>query len=249
MNSPIEPDLPDWLRTARPDGPEAQWETWPYRTWKRDADLAAFVGAREAIEQVEDWWAIDDGCLRRRRLHDVAEGPILPWFVAVMAWGYGPSGLGAHRVAKILRDTPDSVDRLTAIRASSLESASAGWAALFDRETAVKGLAASFGTKLVHFAGYNRVGAHPRPLILDENVAQGLRDAGVPLGSVWRHDDYLTYCDIAERWASELAQSTGAPFGSDAIEFALFGRGRDHGRLQRRDARIKEIGERSLRET
>lgn len=50
-----------------------------------------------------------------------------------------------------------------------------GWSALYLPQTTVPGLGASFGTKLLYFAGYSRAPGNP-PLILDVNVTRALTD-------------------------------------------------------------------------
>jgi hypothetical protein len=185
-----------------------------------------------ALDTVEDWWAEDGGVLRRDRLHaEATSDDVLPWFLAVMAWGYGSNGQGRPRVAKILNADP-RCERITCIRDRALRGAEVGYRALYDTSSTVTGLADGFGTKLLYFAGYRRCEGI-RPLILDSRVRAGLAAAGaaadLPTQSL---DAYLAYCELAECWADELFPGAErAP--SDAVELGLF----DYDRLTRLYAR------------
>ena len=158
-----------------------------------------------------------------------------------MVWGWGPTPLGPSRAARALSGNGDA-KRIEVIRQAARQGAAEGWSALFDPPSKLRYLSASFGTKLIHFAGWRRTGA-PRPLILDRNVAAGLADAGIRVPGVWTGTWYLEYLRLAERWAEELGWLSEDGPRSDAIEYTLFDRGRRSARERRREAVLARLGE------
>ena len=151
--------VPGYVRACHQvhvDSQYVRWRPTPFRLKVlRDhpallADLEAEVGLHRGIT---------------RSFVKSREDPI-ELFLAMMAWG------GAWRSAQIaLLDVgiraAETRARITEIiRLTRDHGAGEGWSALYLPQTAVPGLRASFGTKLLYFAGYGRTpgepASHPR---------------------------------------------------------------------------------------
>src|SRR5215469_3395161 len=148
-------------------------------------------------------------------------------FLATMVWG------GAWRYSQTaLLDTgiraAETRARITEIiRLARHHGPGEGWSALYLPQTAVSGLRASFGTKMLYFAGYGRAPGNP-PLILDVNVMKALTDAGSGAGPIfrdcrpWHRDWYERYLCLAATWASDPSWNEKP----EVVEYALFRKGR-----------------------
>jgi Putative 8-oxoguanine DNA glycosylase OGG-like protein len=154
-------------------------------------------------------------------------------FLSMMAWGR------AWRSAQVaLLDTgiraADTRARIAAIiHTTRNEGADEGWSALYLRQTTVAGLKASFGTKLLYFAGYDRSPGNP-PLIFDLNVMAALSDPQSQTGSTfhgcrpWHRQWYERYLCLAATWAADPSLSEKP----ELVKYALFKRGRELRRKQ-----------------
>lgn len=169
------------------------------------------------------------GGIRRVFVHERASGDPLALFLAAMAWGFGTTGYGATRVAKILSD-PEATAKLGRIvSVVRTDGAAEGWGELLNpRRSKIPHLGMAFGTKLLYFAGYHAPTDGPRPLILDMFVRRSLERLSdtmpSPGSTIWRNH-YLAYLDAAERWAAD-PQWNATP---ETVEFALFDLGKRSG--------------------
>jgi hypothetical protein len=166
--------------------------------------------------------------IRRSFVKDLATGDPVELFLAAMAWGYGARG------PRFQRDllTPPYPDRKLAeiVNKTRQFGALAGWIALLDTNH-IRGLAMSFGTKLLYFAGYEAGAPGPRPLILDKYVQKALVELGRQMPELgitmpeWkdsrrtaRQVHYMEYLQLAGAWATDPAWQ-GSP---EAVEYCLF---------------------------
>ena len=193
-------------------------ESWRER-WQRDK-LPRF----DALELVIAEWELH-GTIRRTFISGLADPEVL--FIASMAWGFGDDARGLHRVSEMLRrervERPPLEVVADIVTPSRDNGAAAGFSALFlNGRTRVHGLGIAFGTKLIHFAGYNQA-PDPQPLILDLNVWRGAQALSPipPVPDPQRHCTsaaYERYCS----WASSAVLDTTPR----VIEYTLFQGGR-----------------------
>ncbi|MGH9121576.1 MAG: hypothetical protein ACRDYC_06470 [Acidimicrobiales bacterium] len=218
IGEPAREDLgapPDEVLFYRRAHLEAQRVPWTPQPW------AVVFSTRPVAYRLLRDHAEATGGIARAFLHSLADGDPVELFLATMAWGFGNTGYGPSRVAKMLA-TPDVEQKIARIvEVVQVQGAGLGWWALLEGHK-IQSLGMAFGTKLLTFAGYS-VSEPPRPLVLDARVRAGLqRLAGrtvPPAGqTVWRRH-YLAYLELAETWGSW----PGWDQGPEVVEFSLFG--------------------------
>lgn len=161
-------------------------------------------GHPQLLRELKDHLDTTGGSLQRGFLHDRATGDPYELFLLTQAWGHRKQPRFARMNERMLLDaeTPGHVAKI--VNVTQRDGALAGWHELH-HGSKIKGLGYSFGTKLLHFAGYTTT-SRQRPLILDRNVQKALNAVGcpiVPLGrNVWQAH-YEAYIDLATAWASD----------------------------------------------
>lgn len=179
-----------------------------------------FIG-REALHHDLADHVNTAGGISRSFIHERSSGDAVGLFLLVMAWGYEDAGYGPYRTRQILALPKSDQSIRTIVEVTQSCGTEAGWDALFGK-CRLKGLNLSFGTKLLHFAGYKRE-HRPRPLILDDRARWSLYDlkrGTVPApgrGTVTR-EGYLRYCELAEMWASDSAWAQEP----NVVEYGLY---------------------------
>lgn len=150
----------------------------------------------------------------------------------VMAWGAGTrSWIWPSRLNKLAQreSTLRRVEALCAL--ARQESGEAAYAGLWG-PSRLAFFKASYGTKLLYFAGHGTPHASLQPLILDRLVAASLYKYGIGpgregLGSrhnfAWSPKAYADYLDCARDAALRVAERIGVgAVPTDGIEYALF---------------------------
>ena len=134
---------------------------------------------------------------------------------AIVFWG-ARAGQSRSRAMKPFAD-PNVAARLgAAIKLLRGEGAVSAYKSLSRYQKHwVRGLGPSYFTKLMYFAGYDAKPYLSRPIIMDENVIDGLRSV---THGLWQPTllDYIRYLDLAKDWAFELGTTP------DVIERRLF---------------------------
>jgi hypothetical protein len=148
----------------------------------------------------------------RERRYSIGRRPLespeerRPFFISIMAWGYGRAWGGPWRVRQMLSD-PHADDKIRrAIELVRTEGAVAAYSALaHDGDAHVKWLGPSFGTKLLYFAGYGS-DSMPKPLILDRLVGGALDEFKIYIDyNTWDRAGYERYVALA----GKVADKTG----------------------------------------
>lgn len=150
----------------------------------------------------------------------------------VLSWGSGLARRNNRRRIEAFTNQDERTERV-ALLCAAASSARNG-----ERRTAygslirrgggvIPGLGPAFFTKFLYFSSMATSHEAAQPcLILDARVATSLHTAGwktVPKGSFnWYTDQYVAYCELLDRWASQLTSSTGRLVRPDEIERALF---------------------------
>ncbi|OKX79787.1 hypothetical protein [Corynebacterium glutamicum] len=146
-----------------------------------------------------------------------SEDDAVAFYVAVCAWGAGPSARDTSRRVKVLMQ-PDAPQRLyEGLTQVDLTEPVDGYRA-FNAVAVkkIKGLGPAYFTKLLHFrVGRPDTSGKKYPLILDSRVAKAL---GWSKTTDWTSSEYSTYLDLIDavhqRWRPDLP--------ADIVEYQLF---------------------------
>lgn len=141
-------------------------------------------------------------------------------FVAAMAWGFGLSGYGWPRTAKIFTDEPRLKTLLGELHSAASDPGRTF--AVITGPTGLRGLGPAFGTKLAYVNGYDRTGTGSGPLIADRWVAWTFWALTGEWDIRTSPDLYRTYVTTAGEWATALGSADQIVVRSDEVERALF---------------------------
>jgi len=214
--------IDDLIRTHQ-EPADFQPIAWNRDNWQQLWDAAPAIPALEVLDLIDaEVQGAGQGTIRRSWIRGLADGDdALVFLAASTIWGYGNYVRFGRPALRAMLSTPDapSITR-DIIERSRLSPA--GFSALFaDGRPRIAHLSIAFGTKVVHFAGYDV--AAPKPLILDKRVYRSAQRLGVdavpdPEGFV-TGVQYEGYCT----WAAEVAASHGVE--PAIVEYALFATG------------------------
>ena len=185
--------------------------SWSREKWEPVWTVNPDLPGREALN------AIDSEVARHRTIRrewirstsktqgDTEDGRLLLLVLSTI-WGYGDFVGRGRKALTAMLSTPGCAETMADIVNESRESARRGFSALFENgKTRINWLGIAFGTKAIHFAGYDF--AAVRPLVLDARVYRGTVRLGVegkaPDPSKYTTgDEYEAYC----RWAADVAR-------------------------------------------
>lgn len=166
--------------------------------------------------------------VRSRTTDERAHG-ILTLFLWSQIWGYGPTGYGPHRVARILDGTTRRVpsvsarEALTSCYETLLDRGPVEAYSLMANKYWVRGFGPAFLTKFLYFGGSACEHSHnasraPAPLILDALVSRAIKqEYGIKYGPGWGTQRYREYLEFMRREAHERYDVQ-----PDQLERALF---------------------------
>jgi hypothetical protein len=221
-----DPDIGDLLATASGldlDGPPIGWKRARWEpVWKGNAHLPGRDVLYEIDREVDRHTTVRPSWLR-----GLADGDPTRLLVASTIWGFGNFSKGPRFLGRMLggqRSDSAIPDVLADIVSAAKSGASEGFSALFDARgrSRMSHLGIAFGTKLLHFAGYDSP-ARPRPLVFDARVwratrrVRGCPDLPSPTGYV-RSDQYDAYCS----WAEQVADAAMNGIELATVEYLLF---------------------------
>lgn len=187
---------------------------WPGDRW---LEYPGLRDVRAELRSLVDATASADGHCKISRsqvFQARAAGPV-PLFLASMAWGFGTTGYGAYRTARIIDAAGLArVDEaITRLQEAAGESPEAAWLAMH-KAAKLKHLGPAFATKIAYFS--QGPDAHRPPLIADMNTSWGFWSLTKIEKTAYFLAGYLQYVDQSFAWADALGCR------ADTIEYALF---------------------------
>lgn len=220
-------NLDDLIERYRSVDLDAQKISWKPEMWQRVwDDTTPRPAGREALRLIAQEVEAN-GTIRRSWLRQLADGDPIVFLVATTIWGFGSYNRGPRFLRAMLTDLRSSEpvgNVVASIVEASRTSPGDGFRALFAERgrTRVSHLGIAFGTKIVHFGGYDH--ADVKPLVLDLRVwtASGRLDEPAPVPNPKGYttgDMYQAYCE----WAGEVAARHRVE--AAVVEYALFEQG------------------------
>jgi len=204
---------------------------WNPSAW-RGVDLPGASGAIDELAQITLVESSGSHAISRNQVVEFGKSPD-QLFLASMIWGFGTTGYGASRVAKMIASNGLSLStKINQIIASAQQGPESAWDAI-TANSKIRGLGVAFGSKLAYFASLQADPDRPSILIADINTSRGIWNAsGTEIKrSVEVRSAYRSYVKTAHEWATELRVR------ADLIEYALFKHGQSV--LAERRARLK----------
>lgn len=250
--------IPDSLTTTykrwaaldqRPQG-SFRWRpgSWSNRFTRVDAPHLEGVNLEASVKEAADDAAkalggvgdrIDRNVVRAlhspAKLRDTDGSPnpqaVATAFIAAMVWGYGTSGYGPYRTARVLSTDPRAMEHLIEI-ASIAQDPEQGGRAAFAKiseqrakgERYLKYLGPAFGTKFLYFltAASDKVETTP---VLDAVVRRWFRDEAheTLYTTWWDPDSYAKYLGLLDEWREKLPEANGsALLEREDVELLIF---------------------------
>lgn len=168
--------------------------------------------------------------ITRHQVFELRDNDPRQLFLAAMIWGYGTTGYGASRVAKIIRKNANTLNdylkgQVQAARSRPEES----WSS-FRNEHRLKWFGPAFASKFAYFVAFESSDSELRPLIVDINTSWVMWDLVKLQRTVELKSTYVQYVDMAHRWAEEQG------WRADEVEWALFELGKT---VEKRKSRTK----------
>lgn len=175
--------------------------------WRRERWLAALPERRAQLSALPD--QLDRAVTRKAAARAGADREgALAVFLSAMAWGYGSVSYGPFRTQRVLKSTPDALDRLFLAAQTVRESgALAGYAALAG-PARLNWLGPAFGTKYLYFCS-DPTASQPA-VVLDSLVAAWLTaNTSLTLhAGKWSLLTYELYLEHLSHWADSLDLTT-----------------------------------------
>ena len=212
----------DDLVLASRDSANLQPITWRRANWSEIWEAEPGLAGHEVLDMIDAEVAGDGrGTIRRSWLRSLAYGDPVVLLTASTIWGYGNYVRRGRPALRAMLRTPGVALITKEIIDEARRDAAAGFSALFDGggRVRVARLGIAFGTKVVHFAGYEH--CRPRPLVLDARVYRAAQEFAptAPVPNPARYTtgiQYRAYCE----WAGEVAARNGVE--PETVEYALF---------------------------
>lgn len=227
-----------WIRAERRPQERFVWRPESWRKRLGEMDLVDLDAIADACEQAGNGTRdrIDREIVRG--LHSPAilrpDGgsydpkAVVTAFVAAMIWGYGTTGYGPYRTARVLMTDTEAVQHLVDV-AGYAQGESAGGVKSFEHiagqgRNYLKYLGPAFGTKFLYFLTAASDVAETTP-VMDGVIRRWF--AGEPdislVTSSWDPRSYRTYLSSLDTWRKELlAVRGGVELDRDDLEFLIF---------------------------
>ncbi|WP_409180961.1 hypothetical protein F9C11_31345 [Amycolatopsis sp. VS8301801F10] len=196
---PVPAALLRTVRRWREQGEPAQ----PPISWPRDAWQRQFPRQHAFLDALPD--RVDRAEATRRAAHAVTPEGAERAFLAAMIWGYGRTGYGPWRTARVLAENPDATERLAAVAVVARERGGlAAFRALADKPLRYLGVA--YGTKYLRFVTAALSTDPAGAPILDSVVRRWFATHTNlhPLIDEWRPTAYARYVELLRHWSAEL---------------------------------------------
>jgi hypothetical protein len=210
------------LEDLRPRETDLQSISWFGRRWAANPVWCPQTAERlkDLADKIDRSGTGDELTIRRCDVFDCREDPV-DVFLAAMAWGFGTTGYGWSRTARMINPGLRNEEATVAAAVESYRSAWAEGGAeavaqSWGRGTGrIPGLGPAFASKVAYFALYDR-DKQSGPLIADLNTAWSVWAVSGTWDSRYDSAKYAEYVEWCIRWADELHCR------SDDIERALF---------------------------
>lgn len=180
------------------------------RMWPTELDEAPLSGTRRLIDRglifriAERAWTDQRDEWAAAQLH-----------TAIAVWG-APPGIPMTRAIRPLAESRVSEKLSEALRLVRGEGPESAYKALFrNGRLRVLNLGPSYFTKFLYFGGFGANPYMPQPLIMDDNVIEGLKAV---TKEPWTASaaDYVRYLDQAADWAMDFSTT------ADVVERRLY---------------------------